>query len=319
MRDVEHEYPSLEDPSALERFFIEAGTRARGARWQGVAFETNTVRRAALVVAVALAALLLAYAFPRHDYVVMAVILAFLVFATYDQWRNIRRGVHVRVWLPCPLVTDLRLESRSPAVQADDPLEAAFAWSATDERALRKYLGSGLGEALIGLAETYRVLMTDRYLQYGPLRGNSTQAADALASLVAALPRPVLGRAPALPPGVDWPNVEEDGSEPVVAAVTSSREEADRWEAVLVAAEVPHLCVGREESPPWGAATPQIGIQFVVPASQVQQARAVLERAESTEQGSFCHLCGASLPDDDASCPECGGAPSDPVRAGTGT
>jgi hypothetical protein len=213
-----------------------------------------------------------------------------------------RRGIYVRAWLPVAVGADLLLESRPAQEESGDPLDAHFVWSATSELKIRRYLEGPLLEALILLCDRHTLKMTDQVVELGPFPGAPSVSARAVALLVDALPR-----APKAGEVSDAGSLELDAdSEPVVIRTTTSRMQADLWRSLLEASRIPCLCQGYEQSAPWGAATPMVPIYIMVPERQSARAIEILDQAgQESDPATFCHSCGAQLPDGAEWCPEC--------------
>jgi len=170
------ELQDLASLAELERMFADLGEGPVSARYRGVKFRTRH------------------YGFTSSS--MPWALLAPIPMAILERLTSRGlRGNHVIVQLPVALLADMRLESRSrPDEQAGDPLAAHFTLSATSTELVRRYTRGPLQDALVELAGQYHVLMTDRELRFGPLKGSPQEQARTLERVISALPRPVRPR-----------------------------------------------------------------------------------------------------------------------------
>lgn len=288
MKEHQDDAPAqLDGDRELEQFFADLSQRSARASYQGIDFEAFAVGAPSLA-----AALLFAW-----------------WYGLVARLGRERRGTHVKIWLPVQVAADLLLESR-PAplegddVDADDPLGARFAWSASSDRRVREYIKGPLLEALIEVLERCAVVVTDRFISFGPLPPEPALRAALVARVIGTLPRCAAEDTPK-PSGPPYRgDATQDPGEMVVIATTAIRRQADLWRSKLDVLGIANDIYGYDRSQPWGAATPMRPIELCV--YEADRARAIAMLESTVGDAAFCHNCGESAAADAKVCPECG-------------
>jgi hypothetical protein len=91
-----------------------------------------------------------------------------------------RWGRRVRVFFPKPLRLDLWIESRLMLARDDDPLRASFYWPSISEDIVSRLFEGGIRYDLLYLGSLLHVLLTNEWLQCGPLPPAANEAAEIL-------------------------------------------------------------------------------------------------------------------------------------------
>jgi len=199
------------------------------------------------------------------------------------------------VELPEPLLADMRVERKREAFQPEvDELEQLFTWTATSDEIVKRALSGSFLNALRELCRTHaEVVVTDRWLGYGPLEGDAEQIVTRLDKLIDALP------------GIkDVESRAAKGDELVHFRRAAGMSEAEEWAGQLLAAGVQCRIHRTLE---WAGGESASGeVELMVPRKALELATNVLDEDVEDCDQPFCYFCGATLQSSVQTCPECG-------------
>jgi hypothetical protein len=94
--------------------------------------------------------------------------------------RRRRWGRKVRIFFPKPLRLDLWIESRDRTIPCEDPFCASFYWPSISEEIIHKLFEGTLRSELLQLGATENILITNEWLQCGPLPPSPEAAAEVM-------------------------------------------------------------------------------------------------------------------------------------------
>jgi hypothetical protein len=89
-----------------------------------------------------------------------------------------RWGRKVRIFFPKPLRLDLWIESRVRTIQREDPFCASFYWPGISADIIHKLFEGTLRSDLLQLGTTENILITNEWLQCGPLPQSPAESAE---------------------------------------------------------------------------------------------------------------------------------------------
>ncbi len=165
----------LKDKADLERFFTElTQDDAPGGSYRDLDFEVIDPGSGSLILAALLR--------------VLCAIVDRII--GHERIRSRRWGRRVRIFFPKPLRLDLWVESRVRTIQLDDPFGASFYWPRISEDIIQKLFEGTLRSDLLRLRATQHILITNEWLQCGPLpqsKAASAEVLDSAAQLVQGL------------------------------------------------------------------------------------------------------------------------------------
>ena len=94
-------------------------------------------------------------------------------------------GLHLRVHFACPCPTRIHVTLRSDSTEEPTTLADRFQWPPALDQAVRSFATPDLEAAMLDLAGKFNsVLLTDRYLSFGPLLGAPAESAEVVQALI---------------------------------------------------------------------------------------------------------------------------------------